>query len=118
MDWKAEYTDAFEAFLLGLDEEAQVAVMTVVNMLQLKGPSLSRPYADTLKGSRYSNMKELRTRSKRHPYRACFAFDPTRSAILLCGGREDGAGDKQFYSRLIALADSEYEAHLARLNAH
>jgi len=29
-------------------------------LLETEGPSLSRPYSDTLKGAKYTNLKELR----------------------------------------------------------
>jgi hypothetical protein len=40
------------------DERASVA--TVVEMLELNGPELGRPYVGTLRGSKFPNMKELR----------------------------------------------------------
>lgn len=74
---------------------------------------LGRPYADTVKGSRHANMKELRTQSLGRPLRTFFAFDPRRAAILLIGG--DKTGDKRFYDRMIPVADRLYDEHVARL---
>lgn len=83
-------------------------------MLQEIGPHLSRPYADTVNGSKFTNMKELRIQSKGDPLRAFFAFDPTRKGVLLCAGNKVG-DEKRFYKRMIPLADNEYETHLKNM---
>ena len=58
-----------------------------------------RPYVDTVKGSAFPNMKELRTAHDKHlALRAFFAFDPKRSAILLIGG--DKHGRRGFYDEV------------------
>ena len=54
---------------------------TAVNLLREKGPVLARPYVDTVKGSAFPSMKELRTAHGKHlALRAFFAFDPQRAA--------------------------------------
>lgn len=94
--------------------EQEKVLADLVN-LQTYGPSLSRPYADTVKGSRHKNMKELRVQYSGRPVRAFFAFDPVRQAIVLCAG--DKSNDKKFYQRLIRIADDEFSAHLATMEA-
>jgi len=79
--------------------------------LKVYGPDLPRPYADTLKGSQYKNMKELRVQFAGKPIRAFYAFDPVRQAIVLCAG--DKSRDKRFYIRMIRIADEEFSAWLA-----
>ncbi len=111
--WEVEYTDEFEAWFQSLDENEQSAIARSVEGLQRAGPALGRPHADTIKTSRYSNMKELRTQYAGKPYRTFFAFDPRRSAILLIGGCK--AGDKDFYKRMIPLADHLYELYLSEI---
>jgi len=50
----------YEAWFLGLRDKEQVDVLAMVNVLEIKGPELARPYADTLKGtSKVRNLKEL-----------------------------------------------------------
>ncbi|RYC48490.1 hypothetical protein DEH81_06425 [Pectobacterium zantedeschiae] len=61
----------------------RACVLAALIVLREKGPMLPRPYADTVKGSRYSNMKELRIQSRGVPIRAFFAFDPHRRGIML-----------------------------------
>ena len=71
-----------------------------------------RPHADTVYGSRHSNMKELRAQHAGRAYRMFFAFDPDRVAIMLLGGTKNDHG--RWYQRMIATADDLYDAHLAR----
>ena len=80
-------------------------------------PNLGRPTVDTLKGSKHANMKELRFAWNGEVWRVSFAFDPKRQAILLVGGDKDGADQRRFYRRLIALSDERYDTHLASLSA-
>jgi hypothetical protein len=85
-----------------------------MKLLQEKGYTLSRPFADTLKGSAYPNMKELRTAHKSGTaLRAAFAFDTNRAAILLIGG--DKHGTRDFYSKFVQRADELFAAHLSAL---
>ena len=78
-------------------------------------PNLGRPTVDTLKGSKHANMKELRFAWNGEVWRVSFAFDPKRQAIWLVGGDKDGADQRRFYRRLIALSDERYDSHLASL---
>ena len=94
---------------------AQAEIIAKVNLLKVLGPQLRRPHADTLKGSRHANMKELRADTSDQVLRIAFAFDPARSAILLVGGNKAGTGQRRFYKQLIAKADALYDAHLAKL---
>jgi len=111
--WSIEVTDEFEAWFVTLDESDQDAVLASILLLESRGPSLGRPHADTVHGSRHPNMKELRTQSAGKPIRSFFAFDPRRSAILLIGG--DKTGDARFYDRMIPIADKLYENYLSEL---
>lgn len=84
-------------------------------MLREGGPLLPRPYADTVTGSRYSNMKELRIQSRGEPIRAFFAFDMLRMGIVLCAGNKVG-NEKRFYDVMIPQADREFAAWLQGKN--
>jgi len=111
--WQVEGTDQFEEWFGALAAEEQQRVAFVIELLEERGPLLSRPFADTIRGSRFSNLKELRTQAEGDPLRVLFAFDPRRVAILLVGG--DKTGDNRFYERLVPLADALYEEHLEHL---
>jgi hypothetical protein len=87
----------------------------VIAALEIAGPRLGRPYADTLKGSKHANMKELRFSTRDGEWRIAYAFDLSRNAILLVGGSKSGMAPARFYRRLIATADSCLDAHLARM---
>jgi len=88
----------------------------VVGLLKVMGPQLKRPHADTLNGSDYANMKELRADTAQAVLRAAFAFDPLRKAVLLTGGDKSGINEKRFYKQLIAKADTLYGLHLEKIN--
>ncbi len=97
-------------------EEVQDELLAQAKLLETFGPQLGRPRVDTLKGSRYPNMKELRFEAASGVWRVAFAFDPNRQAILLVAGDKSGASEKRFYKQLIARADARFTAHLARLS--
>ena len=101
--------------MLEQDEGLQGKVLADLLNLQNYGPRLSRPYADTVKGSRYNSMKELRIQYAGRPIRAFFAFDPVRQAIVLCVG--DKSNDKAFCEKMISIADAEFSLHLTSLEA-
>ncbi len=104
--WAIKTTDRFDHWFCLLNDNDRASVLSMLLVLQEKGPGLSRPYADTLKGSRYSNMKELRIQCHGDPIRVFFAFDPTRTGIVLCGGNK-GGNEKRFYDEMIPVADRE-----------
>ena len=115
MPWAVEFHDDFEPEFRALDSAVQDALLAVAKLLADYGPQLGRPYADTLKGSKHANMKELRFEALDGEWRAGFAFDPLRQAILLVAGDKSGGNQKRFYRQLIAKADKRFSAHLERL---
>lgn len=115
MPWEVQSTAEYDGWFAGLTEEEQAEVLAKVKLLVDNGPSLGRPHADTLNGSAYANMKELRGKTPTAQLRVAFAFDLKRTAILLCGGSKQGVGQKRFYGNLIATADALFTEHLAKL---
>lgn len=113
MEWNIVVSKTYADWFLTLTDAEQVDVLAMVNVLQFKGPQLGRPYADTLHGSSHIiNLKELRIQHAGKPYRVLYVFDPQRNAVLLCGGRKDGAKSKNFYQRMITIAEREYQNYL------
>jgi len=112
--WEVKTTDTFDEWYKTLDSTDRENVLAAILVLREKGPMLSRPYADSVYGSKHSNMKELRVQSRGNPIRAFFAFDPTRTGIILCGGEKTGK-EKRFYDEMIPVADDEFSAHLEEL---
>lgn len=110
MRWNVEMTDEFEKCLESLTVAERNSVLVSIRLLEEAGPLLPRPHSDTLKGSKFGNMKELRTQHAGKPFRSIYAFDPNRTAILLIGGCK--AGDNRWYKKYIPIADKLYQEHL------
>jgi hypothetical protein len=115
MDWQVEFHPAFAEEHADLDEAVQDELAAMVKLLKVAGPTLKRPGADTLNGSKHANMKELRFKAANGVWRIAYAFDPERKAILLVGGDKGGGSQKQFYKALIKRADARFDEHLAAL---
>jgi hypothetical protein len=107
--------DEFEPEFDALHEDVQTEILALALLLERFGPQLGRPRVDTLKGSRYPNMKELRFSAADGEWRAAFAFDPKRRAILLVAGDKSGVSEKRFYRELIRKADHRFDVRLVRL---
>jgi len=114
MAWGVIFDEAFVTEFEAFPRDAQTALLAKARLLESFGPTLGRPHVDTLKGSKHANMKELRFDAADGSWRAAFAFDETRRAIVLVAGDKSGASQKKFYRRLIATADKRFDAHLAQ----
>ena len=131
MNWVIEFHEDFEPEFDALVEEVQDQLLAHTSLLETFGSKLGRPYVDTLngvalspstssgyhlpKGSQYSNMKELRFKAAGGVWRAAFAFDPKRQAILLVAGDKSDSSSSRFYKQLIQKADTRFSKHLSRL---
>lgn len=104
-----EFDDEFLLMAVGLQDELLAHAL----LLRDYGPTLGRPAVDTLNGSKYANMKELRFNWEGEVWRVAFAFDPQRRAVLLVGGDKAGADQKRFYRRLVKIADERFRKYLA-----
>ena len=60
VDWVVEFDDEFESELQGLDEDVPDELLALSLLVKRFCPQLGRPRVDTLRDSRYVNMKELR----------------------------------------------------------
>lgn len=107
------FSSEFEEWFKEQDKPLQRAVLMYVSLLEKHGPQLTRPYADTLKGSKLTNLKELRVQYRGDPYRVLYAFDSKRQALLLVGGNK--ATDKKWYDRMIKAAETIFETYLEQL---
>lgn len=115
MAWTVANHDDFDLEFEALPESVQDALLAAVLVLAEIGPVLGRPHVDTLAGSQYPNMKELRFDADDGVWRVAFAFDPERRAILLVAGDKAGVAQKRFYKELIAKADKRFAEHLKEL---
>lgn len=105
-------TDEFREWYETLWLEEQESVFRVVTLLEGRGVSLGFPYSSAIEGSRHG-LRELRIQHRGRPYRAFYAFDPQRRAVLLLGG--DKSGRDRFYEEWVPRADVLWERYLAEL---
>jgi hypothetical protein len=109
--WIVKVTEEYAAWFTTLikdDLASATQVAQAVAALREEGPALGRPLVDRIQGSRLHHLKELRPGSAgRSEIRVLFAFDPSRSALLLLGG--DKAGNWQrWYRANIPIAEQLY----------
>jgi hypothetical protein len=115
MAWTVLYHDAFLPEMEALPETVQDGLLTLAELLALSGPTLGRPHADALNGSKHPNMRELRFTADDGVWRVAFAFDPKRRALILPAGDKSGVAQKRFYRALIAKADARFTEHIEGL---
>lgn len=112
MKWKVTFCDAFELEFNAFSQIIQDELLAYASLLQEFGPSLGRPYVDTLKNSQFANMKELRFKADDGIWRVAFAFDLSREAVLLIAGNKARKSEQLFYRQLIKKADKRYKDYL------
>jgi hypothetical protein len=115
MSWRVLLHPEFDLEFQALAEAIQDELLAHAKLLQEFGPDLGRPTVDTMKGSKHTNMKELRFSWMGGVWRVAFAFDTKRDAILLVAGDKGGADQRRFYRKLIATADARFDEHLTAL---
>ena len=111
MQWTVEFHPNFDPEFMRLPVAVQQVILARAELLRKFGPLLGRPQVDTLRGSKHSNMKELRFDAEDGVWRVAFAFDLKRRAILLIGGDKSGVSEDRFYSNLIRIADQRFDQH-------
>lgn len=112
MTWTLLYHADFVPELEALPVAVQDEFLAKASLLENFGPALGRPHVDTLSGSRFVNMKELRFRAGGGVWRVAFAFDPARQAIVLVAGDKSGVTQRRFYTALIRKADDRFAGHV------
>jgi hypothetical protein len=113
MAWEVEFTNEFGDWWDGLTVDEQNSIADGVYVLEEFGPALTRPLADTVHGSEYPKMRELRIQHQGRPYRVLYAFDPRRVGVLLIGG--DKTGNSRWYEEFVPRADAIYAQHLREI---
>lgn len=115
MSWEVELHPLFSEEFRSFSQAVQDELLEEIEILIEWGPRLGRPNVDTLNNSKHSNMKELRFTADDGVWRAAFAFDPQRKAIVLVAGDKSGTNQQRFYKQLIKKADARFSEHLKRL---
>ncbi len=113
MKWNIKFDPDFKIWLDQQEQGLRDETFAVLIVLEELGPKFGRPRVDTLKGSAFQNMKELRIQYKGRPWRILFAFDPKRQAVLLVGGNK--TGNERWYKENIPIADKRYGKYLETL---
>jgi hypothetical protein len=113
MEWNVIFDPDFKIWFYEQEQGLQDEAFAVIRILAESWPTLGRPQVDTLKGSVFKNMKELRIQYQGEPWRILFAFDPQRQAVLLFGGNK--AGSKRWYKENLPIAERRYEQYLETL---
>jgi hypothetical protein len=103
--WPVEYTQEYEDWFSVQEEDNKMAINAKVILLSEFGPNLGRPHVDTIKGSKYANLKELRVKYKKAVFRILFCFDKRRNCWLLIGSNKRGRNEKLFYKNIIRKAE-------------
>jgi hypothetical protein len=111
MAWHVVFHPAFEPEFGELPADVQDELLARLKVLEAFGPNLGRPHVDTLEGSSFPNMKELRFRLD-GLWRFAFAFDSRREAVVLVGGNKLGENQRRFYRDLIKTADTRFADHI------
>ena len=115
MAWKVVFHPDFEPEFARMPQAAREGLAAAIGLIGDLGPQLGRPTVDTLAGSAFPNMKEIRFRAANGAWRTAFAFDPARQAVLLCAADKAGVGQRRFYKTLVAKADQRLKAWLKEI---
>lgn len=107
-------TSTFDDWYRSLPRVQSDAIFRLVHMLSMQGVTLRFPYSSGIKGTERHALRELRAQGGGRPLRVFYAFDPTRSAVLLVGG--DKTGDRDFYRRNVRLAERLFDDWLDALD--
>ena len=111
--WEVEYTDEFGEWWDSLTATQQSKLRSSVLLLREVGPALEFPHSSKVTRSAHPEMRELRVQCRGKPLRVLYAFNPTRTAVLLIGG--DKTGNDRWYETNVPRADRIYTQHLAEL---
>jgi hypothetical protein len=106
--WPIVRTTQFSRWSEGLSPELRRQVEAGLRQIEKRGPLLGRPSVDSIKGSRFHHLKELRFN---HGLLVLFAFDPRHQPILLAGGDKTGQWNR-WYRRQVPAAEGLYVEHL------
>ena len=77
----------------GLDPDVRARVTAAAARIAEAGPTLGRPRADVIHGSRVPKLKEARVDRS---VRMLFAFDSNRDVVMLVGGDKSGKWNRWY----------------------
>ena len=117
--WEVEFHDEFDPEFDALSQDVQDELLATAKAVERLGPDAGRPHVGTLDNPKHSNMKELRFKANHGAeiWRAAFAFDPQRKAIVLVAAAKQGKDEDKFYKDLLRVANDRFDRHLLKLKA-
>jgi hypothetical protein len=86
-------TAEFRRWHGGLDPDVRARVTAAAALIAEVGPTLGRPHADAIHGSRVRKLKEARVDRS---VRVLFAFDSNRNPVMLVGGDKAGKWNRWY----------------------
>lgn len=111
--WQVIFHPAVQDWLDQQSQQVRTRFDQCATLLRTSGPTLGRPLVDSVKGSNFKNLKELRVQSGAgSSVRALFIFDPQRRAIVLIVGDKSGEWNS-WYEKNIPLAETRYREYLS-----
>lgn len=112
--WNVTFHEDFESEFATFTEEVQDELFATAAIVRKLGPEADRPHIGTLKNVKHPNMKELRFKANAGAeiWRAAFAFDPERNAVILVAADKQGVGERKFYQALLKKANQRFDRHL------
>jgi hypothetical protein len=116
MIWNVIFHPAFLPEFAAFKGEVREEMLAHLKFLRTEGPQLGRPTVDTLKGSKFRNLKELRFDADDGVWRLAFFFAPDRNAVLLVAGDKSGVSQERFYKRLIDVAEVRIASYIDSLD--
>lgn len=105
--------EGFAEWYAGLSDGEAEAVGVIVQLLEEHGVRLGFPHSSLVHGTRRHAIRELRKQYQGRPLRILYAFDPSRSAILLLGG--DKTGNDRWYEVHVPIAEARMDQYLAEI---
>lgn len=117
--WDVSFHDEFDPEFDAFSQDVQDELLAVAAAVRELGPAADRPHVGTLENPKHPNMKELRFKANNGAeiWRAAFAFDPNREAIILVAADRQGVDEKKFYKDLLKKANERFDKHLKDLKA-
>lgn len=116
-EWTVSFHDEFDTEFEAFSKDVQDELLASAIAVKRLGPHADRPTVGTLSNPRHPNMKELRFSANNgtEVWRAAFAFDPNRHAIILVAADKQGVDEKKFYKDLLKKANKRFDQHLQDL---
>jgi hypothetical protein len=117
--WKVFFHDDFDPEFDAFSKDVQDELLAAAVAIKKLGPAADRPHVGTLSNPKHANMKELRFKANNGAeiWRAAFAFDPAREAVILVAAAKQGLDEDKFYKDLLKKANDRFDKHLKCMNA-